>query len=75
MTGTKQMGFDWEAGRDRKDAGLEQVEEHNPSFVEVMRERARDVATRLGTVSTDDLRLYARQMGLTPNHQNAWDGQ
>lgn len=68
----KQIGFDFDAGKARKEAGLDSVEEHNERFVRIMRQRAEYVAIRFGTVTSDDLRKYAKYRGLEPEHPNCW---
>ena len=67
-----QLGFSWERGHKRKEAGLDSVEAHNPSFVEIMRNRAREIVAKTGRVTSDDLRRYARVNGIEPDHPNAW---
>ena len=68
----KQLGFSFEAGSAGKKAGIDRVEEHNLSFVELMRREARRIARATGKVSSDDLRRYARVSGLEPEHPNCW---
>lgn len=68
----RQLGFSWERGNKHKEAGLDSVEEHNPSFVEIMRKRARELVAETGRVTSDDLRRYARVNGIAPDHPNAW---
>ena len=72
MTG--QLNF-WNldgSGAARKEKGLDSVESHEATFVEKMRNRAVEIATESGTVTSDDLRRYAKAYGITPNHPNAW---
>jgi hypothetical protein len=72
MTG--QLNF-WNAegsGSILKERGLDSVESHEATFVEKMRKRAFEIATESGTVTSDDLRHYAKAYGIVPNHQNAW---
>lgn len=56
----------------RKDAGLERVEGTHPDFVPKLRAAARAFAIRHGTVTADDVRRLAEEMGLRPRHPNAW---
>ncbi len=68
----KQIGFDFEAGKARKEDGLDRVEEHNERFVDVMRRHAEYIAGFYGSVTSDDLRWYARVNNIAPEHPNAW---
>ena len=66
-----QLSF-WGKGEARKEAGIASVEANNPTFCERMRKRAIEIASEKGTVTSDDLRLYGKAMGIVPNHPNAW---
>lgn len=55
-----------------KTEGQAQVAEHNHVFMETMRTFARNHAVHHGSVTSDDLRLYAAEHGLVPKHPNAW---
>ena len=56
-----------------KRKGLKQVEANNQRFVTVMRTIAVLHAIRCNsTVSSDALREYAHEAGVTPSHPNAW---
>ena len=64
--------FDAAEGVAAADAGIERVEEANPNFVAIMRVEAIRLATLRGSVTADDLRLYAADHGIAPVHPNAW---
>lgn len=55
-----------------KQIGLDFVEASNEGFMEIMRRQARLIAIERGSVTTDDLRDFADQQGITPTHGNAW---
>jgi hypothetical protein len=59
-------------GEAARDEGVALVSENNPTFVEIMREAARVLARKNGSVCSDDLRAYAQMCGIEPEHQNAW---
>jgi hypothetical protein len=59
-------------GERLKAEGIARVEEHNGSFVQVMRQVARNIATSKGWVTASDLREVASDYGLAPKHPNAW---
>jgi hypothetical protein len=61
-----------QAGRAAQQMGLDLVESNSQVFTETMRGYARMVAKEHGQVTSDDLREYARDIGLYPHHQNAW---
>jgi hypothetical protein len=74
MSSESQLNF-WNldgTGTLLKERGLDSVESHETTFVEKMRRRAVEIATESGTVTSDDLRSYAKAYGIEPNHQNAW---
>lgn len=56
----------------QKQLGLGLVENSNQVFVQTMRGVARMIARENGSVTSDDLRLRAREMGMEPEHPNAW---
>lgn len=66
-----QLGL-WDGGERERDAGVAKVETNERSFVERMRSHAATVARVNGNVSSDDLRRYAKAVGIKPNHPNAW---
>lgn len=59
-------------GIDLKNAGLDLVELNNLTWVERMREIAKQFSSRFGFVSADDLRKYADETDDQPKHPNAW---
>ena len=61
-----------EEGRRLRDEGKALVAEGNASFLDVIRAVARDIARDTGSVSANDLRAYALEHGLAPDHPNAW---
>jgi len=56
----------------RKTDGQAAVEENNQVFVRTMRTVAMRISEERGMVTSDDLRLEADRLGLTPTHVNAW---
>lgn len=54
-----------------KETGQDLVGSHNRAFLVTMRQAARDIARRQGSVTADDLRRYAAQRGISPHHPNA----
>ena len=61
-----------EEGRQLKDDGINSVSANNKAFLALMRAEAIRVSTQRGWVTSDDLRVYASQLNIEPNHQNAW---
>ena len=61
-----------EDGQARKVEGQAVVADHNTEFVALMRAEARRISNERGWVTSDDLRVYASQLGLEPTHPNAW---
>lgn len=61
-----------ETGKREKQLGLDLVTDHNQDFVAILRAYAEAFCLNHGTVTTDDLRDYADEHGLQPNHPNAW---
>lgn len=59
-------------GAQLKQLGLDLVEINAQTFCETMRSVARGICREQGTVTSDDLRLYARENGIEPHHPNAW---
>ena len=59
-------------GQILKQYGIELVRSHNPDFVELCRGYAREHATAYGSVTSDDVRLWANLNDIYPNHPNAW---
>ncbi len=64
--------FDYAKAKELADAGIQSVGTHNASFVDIMRAEARRIARAVGSVTSDDLRRYAKAHDLKPNHPNAW---
>lgn len=62
----------WRGGRGSKEVGQHLVEENNRTFVATMRQRAIEIATAKGRVTSDDLRRLAFAEGIKPDHPNAW---
>lgn len=52
--------------------GLELVEKHNPDFVTLCRGYAQQHAIEFGSVTSDDVRLWANLNDIYPLHHNAW---
>lgn len=59
-------------GQTAKQLGLDLVESHGQTFVQTMRGFARMHCRNHGSVTSDDVREKAEQLGLEPHHQNAW---
>ena len=59
-------------GTQRKEAGISLVESNAVPFIEAMRREAIRISILRGSVTSDDLRLYADRHGFIPHHQNAW---
>jgi len=59
-------------GERRKREGISKVASHSPTFVELMRGIAIQISVQRGSVSTDDLREYAKNHGISAPHRNAW---
>lgn len=60
------------SGEEQKQLGMDLVQEHNPDFVNIVRDYALAYAADHGTVSADELRVWARDEGIVPRHPNAW---
>lgn len=67
-----QLTLDQAAGAALKDHGHSSIEQTDPAFVAVMREMAKALSERDGSVTTDALRLWAVSQGMYPKHQNAY---
>lgn len=61
-------------GLNMKDEGISRVTSNAGNFVRLMREVAIRISQERGSVSTDDLRVYAYKYGMKPHHPNAWGG-
>lgn len=55
-----------------KRQGLEQAESRCPEWICEIRQVAREHARRHGQVTSDDLRIWADEYHLHPNHPNSW---
>lgn len=58
-----------EQARTLRDAGIQQVESNNLSWVERARDIALQLAAKRGEVTADDVRAVFKE---EPNHPNAW---
>ncbi len=68
----RQATFNLDQSVAAKETGQDLVSSHNPTFLDTMRQVARDIAARQGSVTADDLRRYAAAHSITPHHPNAW---
>lgn len=59
-------------GEQARDAGLALVELHGEEFTRIMRNAAKLVSEKHGSVDADDLRAWAAASGIKPHHPNAW---
>ena len=59
-------------GKTLKQAGQDSIESHNRHFIETMRECAKTISRKCGQVTSDNLRVIAENIGLTPTHPNVW---
>lgn len=66
------MQLDLSLGEEYKRAGPDKVTLSNQEFVVTMRIRARRLCATAGSVTADDLRLFADAEGIEPAHPNAW---
>ena len=64
--------LDFDAGCSLRDAGIDMAGWGSLSFVECMRDAARAICARKGSVTTDDLRQVAMAAGLQPNSSHCW---
>lgn len=56
-----------------RDEGIASVASHNQvPFLGAIRERAAQLAEENGTVGADELRAWADERGIAPDHPNAW---
>jgi len=69
---TDQLALDLREGRRRAEEGLDRVEAHQSDFVRRMREEAIAIAWTQGSVTADDIRQRAAELGLKPRHKNSW---
>jgi len=64
--------FDLDAALDKRDRILKVMEEKDPSWVQVARSVAKDIARLKGTVTADDVRKVMISRKLEPRHYNSW---
>lgn len=60
------------AGEHLKRLGIERVGEKGKAWITAMRVEAMRINLLEGSVTTDELRLYAEQNRLLPHHDNCW---
>ena len=65
----EQQTFNLPAAREARDSGIKQVALNNDYFLTEARCVAKEIASRRGSVTSDDVRREAR---LEPLHPNAW---
>lgn len=70
--GQPDMFYKTSVGDQLKDDGQEAVASHNVDFLRIMRSKAMQMAITHGRVTSDDLREYAAEICLAPDHPNAW---
>ena len=58
--------------RRARDRGINRVSSKNATFLETMRGVARMICRQKGSVTADDLRVWAARNGIQPSHANAW---
>lgn len=61
-----------EDGEALKADGLSTIEAHELRFVSLVREQAIRISHAVEYVSSDDLRMWAERVGLSPKSPNAW---
>ena len=59
-------------GRRRRDAGKNAVSEHNKWFLITMRSYAKYCSLSKGETTIDDLRIWAEENEIYPDHPNTW---
>lgn len=67
-----QLELSLREGRRRATAGIARVETHQAGFVERLRQEAIRIALEGGSVTADDVRQRAAELGLQAPHKNAW---
>ena len=68
----EQSVLNFEQGQSLKQHGQDMAGWGSLNFVVTMREVAKQMSEERGQVTIDELRIYARDNGLVPNHPNAW---
>ena len=61
-----------EEGCARKELGISQVSERDGVFLDLMRAEAKRLSDSRGSVTSDDIRVYASQLDLEPTHCNVY---
>lgn len=59
-------------GLARKRDGLSSIERHHPSFVQLIRQEAIRMSNLFGSVTSDDLRIFAELNEFDAPHPNCW---
>lgn len=67
-----QLLMDFDAASSLKAHGVDMAGWASLTFVECMRDAARAICARKGSVTSDDLRQIAQATGLQPNSSHAW---
>lgn len=67
-----QLALNLHEGRRLRNRGASQVTAKNGTFVETLRSAARMIARQKGTVTGDDLRVWADEHGMQPTSPNAF---
>lgn len=67
-----QMALNLKAALEARDTGVQRVASKNATFIETMRGVARLICHRNGTVTADDLKVWAAQHDMEPTHYNAY---
>lgn len=62
------------SGEARKESGLDMVIANDLWLAGILREYAMTVSAKSGFVTSDNLRVYADQMGYKPHSPNFWGG-
>jgi hypothetical protein len=60
------------SGSERLEEGIRRVARPNAEFVRILRAEAKRISRCEGRVCSDDLRIYAKEIGLEPTSPNAW---
>ena len=66
------MRLNAQLGEQLKLNGQTDVEAHSAAFLEVMRDKAREISDLSGFVTADQLRPIAETLGIVPHHPNLW---
>lgn len=60
------------AGQAERDRGFALLESYSAAFLDAVRARGRYISMLRGSVTIDDLREWAAQIGIAPTHRNSW---